>query len=194
MQYKFFLQLFTDGGDEGSGSSGQGNAGNGNGSGNAGLSYSYEQAEEIANARAERAQRSALTSYFKQQGMSEEEVTQALADFKAKRAAQSPDTAAIEKERDDARRELDEMKRTNLLRSKGVREEDLDYALFKIGQLVTDKKKFDDAAAEWLKANPKFTGQGYKVVTTGSSSGRSGTGQSGGNASINDAIRRASRK
>ena len=103
MQYKFFLQLFTDGGDEGSGSSGQGNAGNGNGSGNAGLSYSYEQAEEIANARTERAQRSALTSYFKQQGMSEEEVTQALADFKAKRAAQSPDTAAIEKERDDAR-------------------------------------------------------------------------------------------
>lgn len=193
MHYKFFLQLFADGDDGGSGGTGQ-NTGNGNGAGNAGLSYSYEQAEEIANARAERAQRSALTSYFKQQGMSEEEVTQALADFKAKRDANKPDASAIEKERDDARRELDEMKRSNLLRSKGVREEDLDYALFKIGQLVTDKKTFDAAAAEWLKANPKFTGQGYKVVTTGSSSGGNGTGNSGGHASINDAIRRASRK
>ena len=92
----FNLQLFTDGGEGGTGTdAGAGTAGNGDGSrGSAGESsratYSYEQAEEIANARADRAEKAALASYFKQQGMSEDEVTAALADFRAKRAAQQP--------------------------------------------------------------------------------------------------------
>ena len=73
----FDLQLFTDGGEGGAGAAGAGagTAGNGNGSQNnaGGASYSYEQAEEIANARADRAEKAALASYFKQQGMTEED-------------------------------------------------------------------------------------------------------------------------
>ena len=64
MRKRYFdLQLFTDGGDGGSGAggTGAGSAGNGNGSqANAGgasrnATYSYEQAEQIAEARADRA-------------------------------------------------------------------------------------------------------------------------------------------
>ena len=43
-----------------------------------GGTYSYAQAEEIANARADRAEKAALASYFKQQGMSEAEITAAI--------------------------------------------------------------------------------------------------------------------
>ncbi len=79
MKKRMNLQLFEDGG--GAGSDGQGgNAGNGNGGQNTGGSgnqgtFSYAQAEEIATARAERAERSALKSYFQQQGMTEDQVT-----------------------------------------------------------------------------------------------------------------------
>ena len=104
----FNLQLFADG-SEGSSGTGQGaGAGTGNGgqAGNAGNngsgSYSFQQAEEIANARAQRAERAALSSYFKQQGMSEDEINQAIRDFKANREKQQPNVSAITKERDDA--------------------------------------------------------------------------------------------
>ena len=65
----FDLQLFTDGGDGGTGT-GAGTAG-GTGDGGqkttagatgTGGTYSYEQAEEIANARADRAEKAALAS------------------------------------------------------------------------------------------------------------------------------------
>ena len=65
--------------------------------GNAGATYSYEQAEEIANARAGKAERAALANYFRRQGMTEEEITTAISDFKAKRQASKPDVAAHRK-------------------------------------------------------------------------------------------------
>ena len=84
MKKRMYLQLFEDGGGAGSGGQGE-NAGDSNGGqNNAGGTgsqgtFSYAQAEEIANARVERAERAALKSYFQQQGMSEEQVTQATA-------------------------------------------------------------------------------------------------------------------
>ena len=58
----FDLQLFEDGGGSGS----EGNQGNNAGDeGNKGT-YSFEQAEEIANARAHLVDQPALKSYFKQ--------------------------------------------------------------------------------------------------------------------------------
>lgn len=79
MKAKMNLQLFEDG--TGAGSAGQGgNAGTGNGGqNNAGetgnqTTFSFEQAEEIANARAHRAEQAALKSYFQQQGMTQEQV------------------------------------------------------------------------------------------------------------------------
>ena len=190
----FDLQLFTDGGEGGAGAAGAGagTAGNGNGSQNnaGGASYSYEQAEEIANARADRAEKAALASYFKQQGMTEDEVTAALADFKAKKAAQQPNVSKVEQERDAALAQVEEMKNTNYLRDKGVKADDLDYVLFKVSKQVDDKTDFKKAADAFLKENPRFTGQGYKVVSTGKPDGGSGTGQTV-NDSINASIRSA---
>lgn len=193
----FDLQLFTDSGESGAGgaSAGAGTAGNGNGSqgnagGSSGATYSYEQAEEIANARADRAEKAALASYFKQQGMSEEEVTAALADFRARKAAQQPNVSKVEQERDAALAKVAEMENANYLRDKGVKSDDLDYVLFKVSKNVNDKTDFKKAADTFLKENPRFTGQGYKVVSTGKPDGGSGTGQTV-NDSINASIRSA---
>lgn len=193
MKEKFDLQLFADGGEGGSEGQG-GNAGAGNGgSGNAGKgTYSFEQAEEIANARAQRAEKAALSSYFKQQGMSEQEVEQALADFKANREKNKPNVSAIEQERDDARRELQEYKNGSYLEGKGVSKDDLDYVKFKVHAMVTDKLPFEKAADQFLKENPRFAGNGYRIVDTSKSGGSNGSDK-GGNFDINDAIRRAAR-
>lgn len=191
----FNLQLFTDGGGEGAGTESVGKAGsNGNGSqsnaGGSGATYSYEQAEQIADARADRATKAALSDYFKRQGMSEEEVTAALADFKAKKAASQPNVSAVEKERDEALAKVAEMQNTNYLRDKGVKSDDLDYVLFKVSKKVDEKTDFKKAADAFLKENPRFTGQGYKVVSTGKPDGGSGSSQTV-NDSINASIRSA---
>lgn len=186
------LQLFADGGEGGSGAQG-GDAGKGNGSQtSAGATFSFEQADEIASARAQRAEASALRSFFQQQGMSEDEAKQAMNDYKASKEKQKPNVSAIEQERDNALKELEEVKNSNTLRDKGVKPEDLDYVLFKVGQKVTDKVDFQKATEDFLKDNPKFTGQAYRV-TTSTQAGGSGSAENT-NDSINNAIRMAARK
>ena len=192
------LKLFDgEGGAGGSGGQG-GSAGSGNGgqggSGNA--TYSYEQAEEIANARADRATKAALSNYFRQQGMTEAEVTQALNDFKARKDKNKPDVSAITKERDDAKEELESLKRTNYLRDKGVGKDDLDYVLFKASKLVDDKTDFEHAVDKFLKENPRYTSSGqnrYRAAGSASSGSGSGSAQNS-NDKINDAIRNAFRR
>lgn len=190
------LQFFADGGEGGSGDQG-GNAGTQSGGhdGNSGgqATYSYEQAEEIANARAQRAEQSALRSYFQQQGMTQEQITQAISDFKEKQKANQPNVSALEKERDDALAEVAQYKNEKTLAEKGVKPEDLDYVAFKVNQLVTDKKDFKTAADEFLKENPRFTGQTYKM-STGVTSGSAASGTETKNESINNMIRNAFRR
>lgn len=193
----FNLQLFTDGGEggagavgTGTGSVGNGNGGQGSAGGVSGASYSYEQAEQIANARAEHASRAALAKYFESQGMTQDEITSAIADFKAKKAASQPDVSKVKQERDAALAKVAEMENTGYLRDKGVKADDLDYVLFKVSKEVDDKTDFKKAADAFLKANPRFTGQGMKVVSTGKPDGGSGTGQTA-NDSINASIRAA---
>ncbi len=205
MTKHFNLQLFADGSGGGSGADQGAEAGTGNGgqAGNAGNSgssgsYSFQQAEEIANARAQRAEKAALSSYFKQQGMSEDEINQAIKDFKASREKQKPNVDAITKERDEARAELAQLKNSQTLRQKGVRDEDTDYVMFKIAALMKadDKLDFDKATTKFLKDNPRFTTAGtgfYRVKTGTDSSGVGSSDPSKGNAFINDAIRRAAR-
>ncbi len=205
MRRNFFdLQLFTEGtggsgtdatggggASGGAGVSGGGTGGQENGRGaSGGFSYSYEQAEQIADARAEKAAKTALAEYFKRQGMSEEEAAAAFADFRAKKAAQHPEVSAVEKQRDEALAKVAEMENTNYLRDKGVKSEDLDYVLFKVGKQVDEKTDFKKAADAYLKENPRFTGKGYRVVSTGKPDGGSGTGQTANDA-INASIRSA---
>lgn len=189
------LQLFADGGEGGSGVQG-GTAGEGNGSqaGSAGKgTFSFEQAEEIANARAQRAEQAALKSFFQQQGLSEDDVKQAMIDYKANKEKHKPNLTALEQERDNALKELEQVKNTNVLRDKGVKAEDLDYVLFKISQNITDKVDFKKATEDFLKENPRFAGQSTYKVTTSTQAGGSGSVEKP-NDFINNAIRMAARK
>lgn len=199
MRKRMYLQLFEDG--TGAGSNGQGgnNAGNGNGNqGNAGetgnqSTFSYAQAEEIAQARAERAERSALKSYFQQQGMSEDQVTQAIADYKAQQKKNQPNVTQMQQDLADARNEVQQMKNEKLLTAKGVKADDLDYVLYKVSKMTDEKTSFEKAADKYLKENPRFTsGSGYRVST---STGNTSNGSvENVNATINDAIRSAARR
>lgn len=190
MKYrKMNLQRFGEGGDGGQGGAG-GNGGGGQGS-TGGATYSFEQAEEIANARADKASRAALANYFRSQGMTEDEITTAINDFKAKKKANEPNLSAIEKERDGYKAELDKIKNENLLTKKGVRAEDLDYVSFKVSAMVTDKKNFEAAATEFLKDNPRYVGGTYRV-SGGVPSGSAGGSNSGNkNEQINNMLRNA---
>lgn len=190
LKRKMNLQLFEDGGGASSGGQG-GNAGNGGGGqgANAGATYSYEQAEEIANARANKAERAALANYFRSQGMTEDEITTAIHDFKTKRQANQPNVSQIEKERDTYKNQVEQMQNEKILTGKGVKAEDLEYVMFKINQLVDDKTDFKKAADKFLKENPRFTGKTYRVSTGTQSRGNDGGVD--GNDFINAAIRRA---
>lgn len=102
MKRRMNLKLFEEG--AGASPDGQGgNAGTGNGGQASAGGYSFEQAEEIANARAQRAEQAALKSYFQQQGMTEDEVKAALADYRANKEKQKPNVSAIEQEREIGR-------------------------------------------------------------------------------------------
>lgn len=184
------LRLFD--GNGGGAANGEG-AGTGNGGQKASAGYTFEQAEEIANSRAEKASRAALANFYRQQGLSEEEITSAINDFKQKQKENQPNVSAIEKERDDARKELQQMKNSTLLRDKGVKADDIDYVMFKVEKLVDDKTDFAKAAEKFLKENPRFTGAGGYRVSTSTNSDQN---NSGGNVNktINDSIRSAIRR
>ena len=187
---KMFLQLFEDGAGAGSGNQ-SGNAGNGGSgqSGNSGTTYSYAQAEEIANARADKASRAALADYFRRQGMTEDEITTAIEDFKAKKKASAPDIAKIEKDRDEYKAQVEQMQNEKILTSKGVKPDELEFVMFKVNKMVDDKTDFKKAAEKFLKENPRYTGQTYRVSTGTQSRGTSGS--ESGNSFINAAIRHA---
>ena len=177
MKNKFMnLHIFEEGGNGGEGNTaGQnGNSGNGNGSQSGNAGYTFEQAEEIANNRAEKASRAALASFYRQQGLSEEQITTAIADFKAKQKAQQPDVDTITRERDAAQKELH-------------------YVMFKVSKLVDDKTDFTKVAEKFLKENPKYTGAGTYRVSTSTGSDNQDTGGSV-NMNINDRIRAAARR
>lgn len=196
MKNKFMnLHIFEEGGNGGEGNTaGQnGNSGNGNGSQSGNAGYTFEQAEEIANNRAEKASRAALASFYRQQGLSEEQITTAIADFKAKQKAQQPDVDTITRERDAAQKELQELKNEKILTGKGVKADDLDYVMFKVSKLVDDKTDFTKAAEKFLKENPKYTGAGTYRVSTSTGADNQDTGGSV-NMNINDRIRAAARR
>lgn len=192
------LHLFDEDGAQGAqgeqaGNGGQGSSGGNGSQGNAGTTYTYQQAEEIATARAQRAEQAVLKSFFQQQGMSESEVTAALQKFKEDREKNKPNLSAIELERDTWKAKAQQMENEKILSSKGVRAEDMDYVMFKIGKLVDDKTDFTKAAEKFLKENPKYTGAGTYRVSASTSTGDKGASDNI-NSSINAAIRAAIRR
>lgn len=96
------------------------------------------------------------------------------------------------RERDEARRELENYKNNAFLKEKGVRADDVDYVSFKASQLIDDKMDFKQAVEKFLKDNPRFTGQGFRVVSTGApTSNINGSGRSVGSGAEDAAIRKA---
>lgn len=202
---KMNLRLFEDGGGAGTGSQGS-NAGTGNGGqdGNAGSTsgvqqtgrYTYEQLEEIASSRAERAERSALADFFRKQGMTEEDITSAIADFKEKKKASEPDIGKLEKERDEAQKELKTYKQKELLKENGVESRYADFVLFEVSKKVTDKVDFASALKAYLKENPQYSGGGYRISHQRKSGTQTAAGNTGNetNDYVNSMIRKAARR
>jgi alanyl-tRNA synthetase len=126
---KFNMQFFADGGDSGGGSdAGSNDGGDTGGTGDAGgtggkddnagggaggqgnqgaggKTYSQEEAERIAAQREERARRSALKSYFEQQGYSQEEVEELLKKDKERREKEKTDLEREKEAREKAEKE-----------------------------------------------------------------------------------------
>lgn len=101
--------------------------------------------------------------------------------------------SAIQKERDDALAKVTQYENEKILVGKGVKQEDIDYVVFKVNKLVTDKKDFKTAAEEYLKENPRFTGQTYKM-STGATTGNASSGTEAKNEAMNNMIRNAFRR
>lgn len=184
------LQMFAE---DGEGNGDGAGTGNNSGSKGTGATYSYEQAEQIAQARADRASKSALTNYFKQQGMSEEEAQEAFKDFKAKKEAGKPNVAEIEKQRDEATAKLAAYENKATLAELGANSEFTDFLMHTIKAQVTDKKDFKACAEEYLKANPQYCKQAQSFrMSSGSASVNTGTGEGKNtNESFNNILRKS---
>ena len=66
--------------------------------------------------------------------------------------------------------------------------QDKDYVTFKAMQLVDDNTSFQQAVENFLKENPRFTGRGFTVVSTGSSALNFGSGGASADADIRKAM------
>ncbi len=99
------IQLFADpapgGGDPGAGGQPpQGQQGQSQdpvgGSGQQTAQIDYSKIQQMLDSTLATKEDSALKAYFKQQGLSQQEAEQAIADFKAQKAASQPDVGAIQ--------------------------------------------------------------------------------------------------
>lgn len=74
-------------------------SGNGNAAGNSNQTnaptYTQQQLDSMVSAREQRAATAALKSFFSQQGMTEDEITQAIDSYKSNREKNKPDIGAI---------------------------------------------------------------------------------------------------
>lgn len=86
--------------------------GNGNAAGNSNQNantqntptYTQEQLDSMVTAREQRAANSALKSFFAQQGMTEEEINQAISTYKTTREKNKPDINAIQAQLEQSRK------------------------------------------------------------------------------------------
>lgn len=99
------LQFFaadTGGGNGGAGATGTGegdqeeNTGTGQSSTNNTPVFDYEKLASIINGKQSVAEDTVLKNYFKQQGLSQEEMNQAIQAFKAEKAKNQPDVTALQ--------------------------------------------------------------------------------------------------
>lgn len=106
------LQLFA----EGASSTGGGSGNTGDGSGTTGTpggtngqtppAIDYAKIQQMLDGTLKAKEDTALKAYFKQQGLTEEEVNQAIAAFKQQKAQNQPDVSALQGQLTDAQTQL----------------------------------------------------------------------------------------
>lgn len=111
-----------------------------------------------------------------------------LEQFRSWQKTQQTETEKLNtavKERDEANKAFENAQKENCLLRMGVPADDVDYYVFKIGKLVTDKKDFESAARDFFKdKKPRNT-----VIAE---MGAEGAGKSKSvNDAMNDIIRNA---
>lgn len=96
------LQLFAEGGasgGQGDGAGTSGTAGNqpgASGTGSTGIQFDYEKLAGLIAGKTSVTEDTVLKSYFKQQGLSQEEMAQAIQAFKAQKAENQPNVGALQ--------------------------------------------------------------------------------------------------
>lgn len=102
------LQLFAEGENGGAGSQ-LGNGGTSDGaktSSQQGPPIDYEKIQQMLEGTLKAKEDTALKAYFKQQGLSEEEMKQAIDAFKQQKAQNQPDVSALQSQLTDAQTQL----------------------------------------------------------------------------------------
>lgn len=162
--------------------------------------FDYEKLAGIINGKQRADEDTILKNYFKNQGMSPEEMTQAIAAFKDQKAKNTPDVAQLQSALGTAQKDLLEARvnaaATKAALKQGVALDSVEYLLrmadFKD---VTDENGSvkDDAVAEAvkkvleavpaLKGTTEQGGDGFRKI--------GGDGTNGDGQASNDALRRA---
>lgn len=100
------LQTFAEGGEGGNGNAGtggSGDAGAGNGqSGQQSFQFDYDRLASIVAGKQTATEETVLKGYFKQQGLTKEQMDQAIASYKEQQAANKPDVEGMQTQLEQA--------------------------------------------------------------------------------------------
>lgn len=108
----------------------------------------------------------------------QEDVNRIIGERLARAKLETGDADTYRRERDEARKELENYKIDAFLKEQGVPDENKDYVLFKAGQMAGDGVDMQQAVKEFLKKEPRWVGKGYRV-STGIEGGASGPANTG---------------
>ena len=86
-------------------------------------------------------------------GIPSQEELKAFNDWKESQKTEAEKNAEKEKENQQVLTERDNLKRENLLLRKGVKDDDIDYVLYKVSKLDGE---FEDNLTQYLTDNPKY--------------------------------------
>ena len=84
-------------------------------------------------------------------GMPGEEELNAFRAWQKERREQGSELAALKKERDEARAELERSRREMLLLGKGLNAEEAEFYAFKLGRQVTEERSFEQVTEDFFK-------------------------------------------
>lgn len=103
---KLNLQFFAEPGNGGEGNQNQNQAQQNQQSNQTPPAIDYDKIQQMLNGTLQAKEDTALKAYFKQQGLSQQEVEQAIASFKEQKAQNQPNVAAIQQQANQAQLQM----------------------------------------------------------------------------------------